>query len=356
MFDLSIYTNYVNIYPTIDKLDGTNYDTWASDIKLWLKSQGYVDHLTQSVTNIAENEVSLWLKIDAQLCFVLKFTIHLSLKQFFRVYETCVEVWKHVKLLYTNDTQCLYGVCQSPLNFITPELFDGTLLYINHTQRLYGVCQSLLNIVDPKRFDGTMAKYLGKVHALFHDFNELLPPASTPSKELEQRSKFFMLLALYGLPDDYSHVRDQILRSPVVSNFTSTCSILLRMSRKEITDMPTFAYDESSALVSQHVDHNRPRKLGKRRHKCDHCGKVGHRIDRCYVLHGHPSKSNVVVQIPPVQPVDTTSSHILGQLTIFDEFLKWYEDRQNYGSTVSLTYTGTSLITSLTLILFALGF
>ena len=45
MSNPSIYTNYVNVHLSIDKLDGTNYDTWASDIKLWLKSQGYVDHL-----------------------------------------------------------------------------------------------------------------------------------------------------------------------------------------------------------------------------------------------------------------------------------------------------------------------
>jgi len=39
-------SNYVNVHLSIDKLDGTNYDTWVSDTKLWLKSQGYVDHLT----------------------------------------------------------------------------------------------------------------------------------------------------------------------------------------------------------------------------------------------------------------------------------------------------------------------
>jgi len=39
MPDPSIYTNYVNIHLSIDKLDGTNYDTCASDIKLWLKSR-----------------------------------------------------------------------------------------------------------------------------------------------------------------------------------------------------------------------------------------------------------------------------------------------------------------------------
>jgi len=41
-----------------------------------------------------------------------------------------------------------------------------------------------------------MAKYLGKIQALLHDFSELLPPASTPSQELEQRSKFFHVISL----------------------------------------------------------------------------------------------------------------------------------------------------------------
>jgi len=52
------YTNYVNVYLSIDKLDGKNYITWASEIRLWLKSQGYIDHLTTSVANVPENEIS----------------------------------------------------------------------------------------------------------------------------------------------------------------------------------------------------------------------------------------------------------------------------------------------------------
>jgi len=65
MPDPSIYTNYVNVHLSIDKLDGTNYDIWASYIKLWFKSQGYLDHLT--CPNVVENEIFHWLKIDAQL-------------------------------------------------------------------------------------------------------------------------------------------------------------------------------------------------------------------------------------------------------------------------------------------------
>lgn len=45
--DRSIYTNYVNMHLSIDELDDINYTTYASDIKLWLKSQGYVDHITK---------------------------------------------------------------------------------------------------------------------------------------------------------------------------------------------------------------------------------------------------------------------------------------------------------------------
>jgi len=173
MSDPPFYTNYDNVHLSINKLNGTNYDTWTSYIKLWLKIQGYVDHLTRP--NVVENEVSHWLKIDAQLCIVIKFTIQSSLKQIFRTYETCSEVWEQAKLLYINDTQ-----------------------------RHYGVCQNLLIVVAPKRLEGTMSEYLGKLHALLHDFNELLPPAHNLSQELEQRSKFFMLLGLHDLPDDYS--------------------------------------------------------------------------------------------------------------------------------------------------------
>jgi len=72
----------------------------------------------------------------------------------------------------------------------------------------FGVCQNLLNIVAPKCLNGTMVEYLGKVHALLYDFNELLSPASNPSQELKQRSKLFMFLALHGLLNDYSHVCD----------------------------------------------------------------------------------------------------------------------------------------------------
>jgi len=77
-------------------------------------------------------------------------------------FVTCSEVWEQATLIYTNDTQCLYGVSKSS----------------------HSCCTQHLN--------GTLAEYLGKLHALLNDINELLPLAPTSSQELEQRSKFFM--------------------------------------------------------------------------------------------------------------------------------------------------------------------
>jgi len=49
------------------------------------------------------------------------------LKQIFRSFETCLEVWEQEKLLYTNNTQRLYGVCQNLFNVIAPRPFDDIM-------------------------------------------------------------------------------------------------------------------------------------------------------------------------------------------------------------------------------------
>ena len=113
-----------------------------------------------------------------------------------------------------------------------------------------------------------------------------------------------MLLGLHGLPDDYFHVRHQILGSLITPNFTSTCSTLLRMLGKHTIDI-TPHVDDFSTLVSQHNNCTRHHKSDKGHHKCDHCGKLGHKIDRCYPLHGHPLKFVAVAQTALVQPWPT---------------------------------------------------
>ena len=172
-----------------------------------------------------------------------------------------------------------------------------------------------------------------------------LSPPLTLAEELEQRSKFYMLLASHGLSDEYSHVHEQIFGSPVVPNFTTTSSALLRVLRKQVIDTTTCA-DDSLVLASSRDDRNRSRKL---RPKCDHCGKLGHKIDKCYALHGRPPRSAAVVHSDPPPrstTVDPASFDTAWHLAIFNDFLKWYEEHQSSISTtfVFVARTGTSFV------------
>jgi len=120
------------------------------------------------------------------------------------------------------------------------------------------------------------------------------------------------------------------------------------MPRRQVIDTST-CVDDSSVLASQRDDRNRFRKPGKGRPKCDHCGKLGHKIDKCYALHGRPPRSAAVVHSDPPSrstTVDPASSDTAWHLAIFNDFLKWYEERQSSSSTTSafVARTGTSFV------------
>jgi len=230
--DPSIYTNYVNVHLSIDKLTQPNYVTWSSDVRLWLTSQRYLDHLAPKAPSLTPTEDDRWETIDVELCVVLKGTLDPLLKQLFCSYETGAQIWEHVKLLYTNDIQ-----------------------------RLYGVCSKFADLISSKNQD-FMTDYMGKIHAFFHEFNELLPHSLDPATDIEQCLKFFMLRTLRRLADKYSHIRDQILGSLVVPTLTSIYSTLLRVPEQPNIDIPT-SVDDSSTLASHHDDQTRPCKQGK---------------------------------------------------------------------------------------------
>ena len=225
---------------------------------------------------------------------------------------TCESVWAQEKAIYTNDTQ-----------------------------QLYGVCQSLMNLIAPKQLDGLIYTYLGQIHGALHNFNELLPPANTSAKELEQRSTFFMLMALYGLPPDYSGIRDQILGSPTVPTLSTVWSSLLRIPAKQtIEPVPAPAPVDTSALVSQSNNRGRSHN-GRSRPKCDHCHRLGHTIDKCWTLHGRAPWTINVAQTAALATSESPDQHKPSSADYAD-FLKWYEQHQSSSSTASVAHTGNS--------------
>lgn len=51
----SIFTNYITSPLSIEKLNGSNYDSWYGDIQLWVEGQEYEDHLTKSIDKVPKS-------------------------------------------------------------------------------------------------------------------------------------------------------------------------------------------------------------------------------------------------------------------------------------------------------------
>jgi len=119
-------------------------------------------------------------------------------------------------------------------------------------------------------------------------------------------------------------------------------------------------------LASYRDDWTRPRKKGKgcpkcehcgkldhkidkcyTLHECEHCGKPGHKIDKCYALHGRPPRFAAVVQTNLFPPLSTGVPHSpvsSDTPAMFNKFLKWYKDQESSSSTTYNAHTGTSLL------------
>ena len=126
-----------------------------------------------------------------------------------------------------------------------------------------------------------------------------------------QLDKFFMVLTLIGLRPDLEPVRDQILGSSSVPSLDDVFARLLRISSTQT--LPFDSTSDSSVLVSQ--TNSRGGRSGNRgrgqRPHCTYCNKLGHTRDRCYQLHGRPSRTAHMAQSsdsPLPQPPSSSAS------------------------------------------------
>ncbi|GAU43000.1 hypothetical protein TSUD_188740 [Trifolium subterraneum] len=171
-----------------EKLTGTaNYNIWAASVKLWFQGQGREDHLTKEARDIATVNRTKWKQVDASLCTVLWFSIAPNLQAQYQAFTTCYEVWEKAKKVFTNDVHRLYSVVLS-LNSLKLENMD-------------------------------VQAYLSKLDSLKADFQSLMPFTNDRTSHAEQRSKFFMIMALVGLPPELDSVRNQILSGSTIPDY-----------------------------------------------------------------------------------------------------------------------------------------
>ncbi|QHO14032.1 Retrovirus-related Pol polyprotein [Arachis hypogaea] len=276
---------------TSEKLMGAkNYLSWADSVELWFMGQGYEDHLTKSVDDVRAADKTTWKKIDAQLCNLMWQTIDPPKLTMFRAYKTCKKVWDRAKALYTNDIARLYHVAKK-------------------------LCSLQLQGTD-------MESYVGAVEAVREEFSTLLPYVSNADEHHAQQGKLRICTTLAIRPSLETHTFDQ-----------------------------TALASQSSSQVSFQVPTRGGRggrgngRGNRTRPSCTHCHRIGHTQDKCYALHGRPTKVANVVQTNEPSDVHSAAQPqgIFVSGNDYDEFLKYQASKQASTPVASVAHSGNSV-------------
>ncbi|GKV05630.1 hypothetical protein SLEP1_g17617 [Rubroshorea leprosula] len=159
--------------------------------------------------------------------------------------------------------------------------------------------------------------YYNKLKALWDElsFYVVLPTCTCGAMKefsnIQQQEKLMQFLM--GLNDSYGSVRSQILLKDPLPAVNKAYSLMLREEKQRdiLSKSSQNGNFATSTFYSQKVRDN-PSSNGQRtnynskpkrgRPYCDHCQKLGHTKDRCYVLHGFPStpRANHVQATPLV--------------------------------------------------------
>ncbi|XP_072087350.1 uncharacterized protein [Arachis hypogaea] len=181
-------------------------------------------------------------------------------------------------------------------------------LYTNDIARLYHVAKKLCSL----QLQGTdMESYVGAVEAVKEEFSTLLPYVSNADEHHAQQGKLFL-----------THTFDQ-----------------------------TALASQSSSQVSFQVPTRGGRggrgngRGNRTRPSCTHCHRIGHTQDKCYALHGRPTKVANVVQTNEPSDVHSAAQPqgIFVSGNDYDEFLKYQASKQASTPVASVAHSGNSV-------------
>jgi len=199
------------------------------------------------------------------------FSIDVKLQPQYHTFTTCYDVWNKAKRVYSNDVHRLYNV--------------------------------VFNLIIVKLENNDIQRYLGKLDCLIVDFESLIPFSNDADQDVE-RDKFFMVLALVGLPTEFDSVRNQILYGTVVPPYDTISEQLLCLSVPHMfghspvhpIDSFTF-YSQSSYCGGQ--SGNRGGYRGQRS-RCNFHPRYGHTKAKCLgKARQHYKTTNIAQVISP---------------------------------------------------------
>lgn len=143
-------------------LDGSNYPTWASDIKITLASRGLLATIEAAQAGVVLQDKQIYTAL-----VLLRFYIHKDLKAEYLMIENPRELWDALKERYEQQKELIWPEANHDWNHLRLQNFKSVADY-NHV--VHKICSKLKfceqESTDADKIEKTLSTMLPSDHVL----------------------------------------------------------------------------------------------------------------------------------------------------------------------------------------------
>ncbi|KAJ1395404.1 Gag-polypeptide of LTR copia-type [Sesbania bispinosa] len=280
------------------KLNGQNYPQWVRSVKIFLQGKGKEGYITGDSKSPKKGDPNLnkWKLENSLVMSWLLNTMTNEIGENFMYYDTAKEMWDAVKETYSN--------------------VDNTSAVFEIKSILHDLRQSDFSVT---KYFNTLSRHWQQLD-MYEDVQWSCTEDKKKYKELVEKDRIYKFLL--GLNTELDEVRGRILGTKPLKTIREVFSEVRREeSRRKVMLGKSSAAPsiEGSAMAARG---NQPRPSQKKNQPwCDHCKKLDHTKDTCWIIHGRPSEAKQTknldsrsntVEGEQTYPIEVVESQLLG--------------------------------------------
>jgi len=253
---------------------GDNFDNWKRSVVIALSARhklGFIDGTCESPAATAPLH-SLWQRNNAMVLSWLLNSLNENVRNSVLYFDTAQSLW--------DDLEGRFGQ--------------------TNKARLFQVQKEFLCLTQG---DLDIANYYTKAKQLWDEAKAVsgFPTCDCKKCECGINGKLFqyseeqrLIQFLMGLNGSYTAIRGSILMMTPFPSMSQVYSLLAQEERqRQVRTEPQFLGDNASFTAGTTKPIAVQRRPDNKRSNlfCEHCKKPGHTVDRCYKIHGYPTKT-----------------------------------------------------------------
>ncbi|XP_075478953.1 uncharacterized protein LOC142519815 [Primulina tabacum] len=256
-------------------LTGDNFVSWSRAMRIALSVKNKLGFIDGSIPKPADSETNLlsaWVRNNNNVISWLLNSVSKDISASILFAESAEDIW--------NDLKDRFQQSNGP--------------------RIFQIRKDLINL---RQGQDSVSVYFTKIKALWEELNHFRPMCSCGKcgcngvKNLEAYIQMdYTMTFLMGLNESFTHIRSQVLLLDPLPPISRVFSLVVQEERQRAignqssmnAPNPNMAFAFKNDQNQSQFNNRPPPRFSKGRPFCTHCNILGHTVETCYKIHGHP--------------------------------------------------------------------